>query len=144
MNKKYYTCKYCFEEYVPKRRRVQKYCSGTCRSKACYERKQSKKTTTKKPQEELEKSTKAIIDKVSISGVTNAALGTLMIELLKWLTISKENKTATKADLKTLEDKLKRYHRVNNLEPRMDGTIPYFDMETKTIIYMSSLFNFNP
>ena len=144
MNKKHYTCNYCFEEYKPKRRRVQKYCSNTCRSKACHARKQSKKTTTKKPQKVLEKSTKAIIDEVSISGITNAALGALMIELLKWLTITKENKPATKADLKRLEDKLKRYHRVTNLKSSNDGDLPYFDMETNTIIYRKHQFNFNP
>jgi len=143
MNKKYYTCNYCFDVYIPKRRRVQKYCSNTCRSKACYARKQSKKTTTKKPQEKLEKDTKAVIDEVSVSGITNAALGTLMIELLKWLAITNENKPATKADLKRLEDKLKRYHRVNSLKPSNDGDLPYFDMETKTIVYRKVLFNFN-
>ena len=86
---------------------------------------------------------KAVIDEVSVSGITNAALGTLMIELLKWLTLTNENKPATKADFKRLEGKLERYHRVNNIDPRMDGTLPYFDMETKTIVYRKNLFNFN-
>ena len=144
MNKKHYTCNYCFEEYVPKRRRVQKYCSSTCRSKAYHARKQGKKTKSKSPQDELEKKTKAVIDEVSISGVTNAALGTLMIELSKWLITTKENKHVTRADFKRLEDKLKRYHRVNNLKPSNDGTLPYFDMDTKTIIYRKNIFNFNP
>ena len=39
---KHYTCNYCQQNFVPKRRRVQKYCSNSCRSSAYQLRKGNK------------------------------------------------------------------------------------------------------
>ena len=40
-----YKCDYCSKKYKPKRRRAQKYCSNSCRSKA-YRKRQLTKTET--------------------------------------------------------------------------------------------------
>lgn len=136
MDKKHYTCNYCFEEYVPKRRRVQKYCSNTCRSKAYHYRTQSNQVSeskSKKPNSKMK------VEKMSLAGIGNSAVAVVGVNLLTKAFTKEENMPSTKADLKRLEDKLKRYHRVNNLEQRMDGTIPYFDLETKTIIYLKHI-----
>ncbi len=79
------------------------------------------------------------IEKMSLAGIGNSAVAVASVNLLTKALTKEENMPSTKADLKRLENKLKRYHRVNNLEPRMDGTLPYFDMETKTIIYLKHI-----
>ena len=76
----FYTCKYCYKEFDPKRRRVQKYCSNSCRSKAHHAR---KKTETKLPiisdsETKTEVSTlptkpeKTTVDSMSLAGTGNA------------------------------------------------------------------------
>ncbi|SDB52202.1 hypothetical protein SAMN03097699_1886 [Flavobacteriaceae bacterium MAR_2010_188] len=44
---RYYQCKYCFQDFEPKRRRVQKFCSNSCRSKAHHAKKQAKDLKSK-------------------------------------------------------------------------------------------------
>ncbi len=142
-----YKCKYCREKYIPNRRRVQKYCSASCRSKAYHLR------TTKKIKDDIsnkEKGLKAInpkeynskvkVEKMSVEGIGNAAAGTLAINLITNALTPEEKKPATKGDLTRIEDRLKRYHRVMNYSSKLDGSIAYFDLETKKVIYSKNLF----
>lgn len=136
---KYYICKYCFKEFEPTRRRVQKYCSNTCRSKAYHER----QTHNSKEQKDIITTpvtnttpVKTKIDSLSAAGVGQAAIGTLAADGLKSLFTPLDKKTATKGDIVELTRKLlNRYHLVKSLPPRIDGARPYFDIETNEIVY---------
>lgn len=141
-DKKYYTCPYCFKEYEPKRRRVQVYCSNTCRAKAYHARK-PKGFTTKAtdPAVSLEEpptlSSKIKIETVSAAGIGNATFGSLAADGIKALFTKEENKPATKGDLMKLAELINgRYHVIMNL-PKRFGKTPYFDMETNTIEYLN-------
>jgi hypothetical protein len=141
---KYYNCEYCFNEFVPTRRRVQKYCSNTCRSKAYHERKTSNsQTQVTSNQEVIIKApnlppipNKIKVETMSLAGTGNAVVGNLIADGLKSVLKAPENKPATKGDIDMLTSKIvKRYHRINNLAKRQDGALPYFDMETNEIFY---------
>lgn len=139
-DKKFYTCEYCFKEFEPKRRRVQKYCSNTCRSKAHHLRK------TKDTQLPTEKSTGLTIpkdiptpskEKMSLAGVGNAAAGNITAEALKSLFTKESNKPATKGDLTKLIEKLNgRYHLITNMIPDRFGRHPYYDMVEGVLVYL--------
>jgi hypothetical protein len=134
MKKEFYTCEYCFKEFVPKRRRIQKFCSDSCRVKSHHAKNKVKKLT----EPEIIQNDKPTINKVeqiSPAGVGNAALGTLIVEALKFLSTSSENKKATKGDIEKLLSSLKRYHKVENLPLNEQGKTPYFDLQTNEIIY---------
>ena len=73
---------------------------------------------------------------MSIPGIGNATTGSLLADGLKSVFTPLDKKVATKGDLKDLSNKLiKRYHAVNNIPARNDGALPYFDLETNTIIF---------
>jgi len=125
-----YRCEYCRKKYVPKRRRAQKYCSDSCRSNAYRLRK--KVQQKKQPQQLVEKSN-IRIEKISAVGVGNAALGTAAIDAVKSFFTSEEDKAATKGDLKNLENRMKRYHRIKAIPRMSKGTVPFFNMDTKEV-----------
>lgn len=138
----FYTCTYCYKEFEPKRRRVQKFCSNTCRSKAHHFKKTKDKSLTtlvtsknvliQKPQE-INKP-----ERISAAGIGNAALGTIAVNTAKALFTSEDNKSATKGDLKRLAAEINgRYHLVKNMSPRFDGALAYFDMETQFVEYLN-------
>ncbi|GAA4298245.1 hypothetical protein [Aestuariibaculum suncheonense] len=140
---RYYTCNYCYKEFEPTRRRVQKFCCNSCRSKA-HNAKKSKqsKLPTKKIEENNVPPTvkpeqpKTKIEAVSIPGVINAGLGTLIADGIKSFATKDINLPATKGDLELLAKHLtKRYHKILNHPPRQDGALPYFDLHTNTIKY---------
>ena len=141
-HKKHYICKYCFETYIPKRRRVQKYCSNTCRSKAHHAKKSKTKFSLPAidPKSNKQLSLPQITPKentLSAAGIGNAAIGNLAASSLKALFTSEDNKPATKGDLKLLLEKLEwRFHPVSNLPMGLDGSFPYYDLETGMIVYM--------
>lgn len=141
INMKQYTCKYCYKEFEPKRRRVQIYCSNTCRSKAHH----AKKTNLDKPvlKEDYSSSTKPTLSKIesmSASGVANAAAGTIIASSLKNLLTSVENKPATKKDIAELKSLLlNRYILVKNLPKNIYGQLPYFDIKDQKIVYFNNL-----
>ena len=139
---RFYICEYCYKDFEPTRRRVQKYCSNTCRSKAHHAR----KTSDKKSLATKEKDTsvtlpelktqhpKTKIESMSLAGMGNAAAGNLAADAVKSLLTPIDNKPATKGDLKKLTEKLiNRYHFVSNMPQRYDGALPYFDIETGEI-----------
>lgn len=129
-----YTCAYCGKQYKPRRRRKQKYCSNSCRTNAFNARKKNSlaKPETNKPQNQLQK-----IDKMSWAGVGNAAAGTLTVNALSSLLIREENKPVTKKDFKEIKELLiKRYHPISNMQADAYGNQPYFDLETKRVVYL--------
>lgn len=134
-----YSCQYCGKEYKPNRRKIQKYCSNSCRTRAFVVRngKGSTIIRTENKKKDLSK-----IEKMSLAGIGNAAAGTLAINFATSLITSEENKPATKKDLKNLATSLKqRYHQVINIPVRQDGAKPYYDLETKSIIYLFNTFS---
>lgn len=140
--KKYYICEYCYTEYIPKRRGVQKYCSNSCRSNACRVRNQNKLITTKSDTiiptiEPVHKK-----EEMSIVGVGNAAAGVIIANTIKTVFTKEDNKPATKGDIKLLTEKLqRRYHLVKNMPPNLYGEYPHFDLQENIIIYFSNVDN---
>ncbi|GGZ67242.1 hypothetical protein [Algibacter mikhailovii] len=142
---KYYTCKYCYKEFIPKRRGVQVFCSNSCRSKNHHQKITAKKkllnTTTKNNTlvtvpEKSPPTDKGKIETMSLAGVGNSTAGNIIANKLQNAFTPLENRPATKGDLKMLANKItKRYHPVNNLPHRSDGALPYFDLQTNEIVY---------
>lgn len=135
MDTKHYTCLYCYEEFIPKRRHVQKFCSATCRSKAHHQ-----KTKIDAPQTGLQTTNSTHsnnkIEKISVVGISNAAVGALAADALKNVFTNNNNKPATKGDILALRRSYNRYQRILNMPGRPDGTLPYYDMETKCYVYL--------
>ncbi len=130
-----YICNYCSKSYKPKRRKKQKYCCNSCRTRAYMLRKPQlglNKSNVEKTNSEKNK-----IEQVSLAGVGNAALGTLAVNMVSSLLVSEGNKPATKNDIKNLTSKLtSRYHPIKNIAQRADGSRAYYDMETQTYLYL--------
>lgn len=133
METRLYRCEYCRKEFLPTRRKVQKYCSNSCRSKSHHQK--TKINNKVKEVKKEKKEAKTSIEKVSLAGVGNAALGNAAVDLLKYAFTKEENKPATKRDIKNLEKKLNRYHRINNMNPNSTGAFAYFDIELGIIIF---------
>lgn len=133
MDKYLYNCQYCGLEYKPRRRNMQKFCSNSCRSTSFNLK--NKKCKLALPEEKQNKPIK--VEQMSLAGVGNAAAGTLAVNALTSLFTSEENKPATRKDLQNLANTLKqRYHLIINAPVSKDGTKPYYDMDTKTIVYL--------
>ncbi|RAK19595.1 hypothetical protein B0I03_11022 [Flavobacterium aquaticum] len=131
-----YTCAYCGKQYKPRRRRKQKYCSNSCRTNAFNAKKKNSlvKPETNKPENQLQK-----IDKMSWAGVGNAAAGTLAVNALSSLLTREENKPVTKKDFKEIKELLiKRFHPISNMRPDAYGNQPYYDLETKSVVYLKA------
>ena len=128
-----YKCNYCHEEYIPKRRYVQKYCSDSCRSKAYHRR--IKNNNKLKPTEEEKNNNIGKVDKMSLAGVGNATTGALIAEGIINLFTSEGNKPATKSDIVKLLNTMNRYHKINNIRLNMNNQQPYFDMTLGTVVY---------
>ena len=129
-----YTCGYCKKKFIPKRRKVQRFCSASCRVRSHQDK--NKNISLTKPVT-LEKSKdKTKIDTISTAGVVNAALGYGLVKLGKSIFTPEHQKSATKGDLKSLELKLvKRYHLVKNHRPHADGRRVYFDLLEGKLVY---------
>lgn len=131
-----YRCQYCGKDYKPNRRKKQKYCSNSCRTRAFVTKNSTGLSIVKK---ENEKKEPLKIEKMSLAGVGNAAAGTLAVNALTSLFTSEENKPATKKDIQNLIGSLKqRYYPVMNIPITQDGSKAYYDMETKNIVYLKS------
>ncbi len=75
---------------------------------------------------------------MSWAGVGNAAAGTLAVNTLTHLLTKEENKPATKKDVKEIKELLlQRYHKVINMQVDAYGNIPFYDVETKTVVYLN-------
>ena len=80
------------------------------------------------------------IGKMSVAGAGNAAVGALAVNLITKALTPEENMPATRGDISRLETKLNRYHRVINIPSRLDGSKPYYDKETKMVIYSKNIY----
>jgi hypothetical protein len=146
---KFYTCKYCYSEFKPIRRNIQKYCSNTCRSKA-HHQKMKNKTIAPNTSLNLENgnelkeniSNKTKIDSMSMSGIGNAATGALLANSLQKLLTPNNSKAASKGDIEDLKSFLRqRYFIIKNMPLNHLGQTPHFDIQTQNIIYMTCFKN---
>lgn len=134
-----YTCLYCGKDYKPNRRKKQKYCSNSCRVSAFKIKKEIGLGLLEK---ETDKKTPVKIEKMSLAGVGNAAAGTLAINALTSMLTKEDNKPATKKDIKDIKNLLvTRYHEIKNMKPAQNGHIPFYDIQTKQIVYLNNKTN---
>ncbi|HSI68846.1 MAG TPA: hypothetical protein VK941_01330 [Gillisia sp.] len=137
MEKYQYICHYCGKEYVPGRRRVQKYCRTSCRVNAYNERIKKTAPPSEKglsvPQKE-----NLVQPGISLGGIGNAAIAYVATDLAKSVFIKEDNKPATKGDLKALlTQNQERYLPVVNAPQKSDGTKAFYDSVSKIIVYRS-------
>lgn len=141
-NTKYYICKYCYKEFEPKRRRVQKYCSNTCRSKAYHARKTSGtaieiRTTPPNISERTKQS-----EKMNLAGIGNATVGNLLAQGIKTVFTKEDEKPATKGDIQKLIEILGyQYLPIHNLPPKSRGEKPFYDVSNRELVYLSNADN---
>ncbi len=141
--KKEENCKHCGEEFIPKRKGTQIFCSNSCRSRYWYLNNSEINKTP--PLDQLkeafeEKNKKTKIEKMSMSGIGNAALGTMAANaataLATKIFIPNDNKAATKGDIQELKKLINtRYFEVHNISPDPYGKKAYFDMSMSKIVY---------
>lgn len=132
MDKYTYTCNYCGGSYIPKRRYKQKYCSNSCRVNA-FTRKRALKQNLP---EALKGTISPNNDKMSVSGIGNAAVGTLATNIITNILTKEENKPATKGDIqKLLDTSLSKSILIKNVPVRSDGARAYFDAVEQIVIY---------
>ena len=144
METELYTCEFCKTKFKPKRRKIQKFCSPTCRSKNHHHKNRvsiDKSVAT----ETIKEPSKIKVEEMSFAAVGNAATGVLIIQLLTKLLTKIENKPATKKDIQELENLVKkRCFLIQNMDRRYDGYLPYFAMETNSLIYLKDANYCNP
>jgi len=148
MNTHLYTCKHCFKEFLPTRRGVQKFCSASCRAShhQCNSRKAQKENNSLILNNEITEKVVKLKKKgkkkgkeegLNIPGIGNAALGTVLADTAKHMLTPEHNKPVTKGDLSKLVNNLKGYHRIKNLQPNILGYLPYLEVETGNLVYLS-------
>jgi hypothetical protein len=130
-----YTCDYCHTEYVPTRRGVQRFCKASCRTRAHQVKNQSKLGSPVKEKKKKKKLTVGKIEKMSVAGIGNATVGNLASDFVQNIFTREENKPATKGDLAKVISHLERFQFIKNLSLNEYNQQPYFDLETKNIIY---------
>ncbi|WP_111710144.1 hypothetical protein [Lutibacter citreus] len=143
MEKQLYTCEFCQKKFEPTRRKAQKFCSATCRSKNHHHKNKKSNSVSQEKSKNTSKSKKKgknQIDKVSTAGVTNAFLGTMAsdasLAALKKIFTPEENKPATKGDIQELKNLINtRFFLAQNVNPDPYGKIAYFDIATNKIVY---------
>jgi len=152
MESEYYTCKFCQTQFIPKRRKVQKYCSHTCRSKDFHHKNIIKPVKYKK--EDLRgglevNQSKTKVEQMSGPGIGNAFAGNLLADGAK--AIGKKvfgnpnNEPATKSDIQEIKNLFyTRYFLIHNMDRRFDGCLPYFDMATSKLVYFKDPNYINP
>jgi hypothetical protein len=152
METEFYICEFCKTKFKPNRRKVQRFCSTSCRVKNHHHKNKVEKPLaiaaipnigTEAMDSTIFKPDKHKVDKMSLAGVGNAAAGTAAFELAKKLLTPKNNIPATKSDIQDLTINIhkmtelinKRYFLIHNLAQKYDGALPYFDMGTGNVIY---------
>lgn len=137
MEPKKYICHYCGTDYDPKRRHVQRFCCDSCRSKAHIKKHKLEAITKIDSNDQNKYPVK--IDKVSLAGVTNAAIETLAVKVASNIFTSEGNKPATKNDIKNLTSILKnRYQPILNIPDRNDGAKAFYDTHTQQYVYLKT------
>lgn len=144
MDHYHYSCEYCGIKYVPKRRKKQKYCSNSCRTRA-FQLRNPKLGSTLPSIEKKSEPNK--IDKMSLAGIGNATAGALLAEGIsvtaKKIFSNKDSEPATKKDIEMLLRALSkdRYKLIINLVPKPDGYKAHFDSFTNNLVYLPPAIN---
>ena len=129
-----YQCQYCGIHYTPKRRHKQIYCSSSCRVNSFNRNK--KEELKKSVENQVKLKHPPSTEKMSWAGVGNGAAGAIAVNTLTHLLTKEENRPATKKDVREIIAALKQKHFiVKNMQPKPDGSVPFFDIQTCTIIY---------
>ena len=137
--KKTEICDHCGDDYTPKRRGTQKFCSNSCRSRS-WLLKQKKNKVPEKIDETKNQLpiTKSPANKGGMTwgGVGEAATGTGIVEVAKHvLGIA----PATKKDIQELKAFIKgRYLPVNNAPKDLMGRSAFYDVETCKVVYLDN------
>jgi len=99
-----YTCEYCQKEFIPTRRKIQKYCSDSCRStNHQYKKRLLSKSDVLVDVDKEKNNSIERIEKLSWAGVGNSIGGSLVADRLKKTLTKHENWPATKKDLEELK-----------------------------------------
>ena len=145
--KKLEICDYCGDNYIPKRRGVQRFCSNSCRS-SDWKTKQKKNLpkVVNPPKSEVDnlstQQEKTKREGMSWAGFGNAFSALAAFEILKNSLASSEKKMATKQDIQELKKLIEtRYYEVHNIPTDRYGNKPYFDMATGSIVYYDAIQN---
>lgn len=139
MDTKLYICRYCFEEFKPRRRHVQKYCSNSCRSKAHHFRNKKAGLNISgevSKQEVVAETGPNKIEGMSLPGIGNSFVANAAYKLAENVFTAQMNKPATKGDIKEIIRRMDRYHKITNLPLREDGFVPLYDIDTQQIVYL--------
>jgi hypothetical protein len=151
MEKRLYTCQFCQKEFEPTRRKVQKFCSHTCRSKNHYHQK-NKGKDNKSPNEKLQEAfesdhnKKTAVDELSLPGVGNSFFGSLAVEVVTGVAKNawkrEADYSATKGDINEIKDLLrKRYFPVVNITSDALQRKAYYDMFSGKIVFYNEQLN---
>lgn len=137
MEPKKYICHFCGNDYNPKRRHVQRFCCDSCRSKSHIQK--TKLNNVVKTEDNDQKTNSVKIEQISMAGISNAAIGTLAVNVVSNLFTNEGNKPATKNDITNLTKILKkRYHPIKNVPIRNDGASAFYDLQTQTFVYLKN------
>ncbi|MDO7174261.1 hypothetical protein [Mariniflexile sp. AS56] len=130
-------CEHCDGEYFPTRRGAQKFCSASCKSRYWYLKNNNTQEITKISHETKPEKQNNKVETMSFAGIGNAAAGTAVVDTLKHVFASPENKPATKKDIQELKAlMLNRYLPVNNAGKDAYGRSPFYDVETGNVVYL--------
>ncbi len=145
---RFYTCQHCFENFIPKRRRVQKFCSTSCRSSSWQ---LNRKTDHNKETLFEEEKSEAIsndlpkemkIEKMSVEGIGNSfvggALGSGLVRFIEIAATKDKNKPLTKGDMLKMLQALneKTYYPIKNLDRSDIGFYPHFNIKNQEVVYL--------
>ena len=141
MKKKYY-CEHCGDQYVPRRRGVQRFCSTSCRTLQWRKDKADKRQQLLPVATLNESQTIKVFENeprkesISLAGATNVVLGTAALGLMKNILTPKADMPATKRDIQEVKALLNdRYLLIKNINKDIHGRSAYYDIETGHWVY---------
>lgn len=130
--KKTEICLHCNDDYIPKRRGVQKFCSKSCKSRYWYLKQNKKELKLQSVTGVVTNETNT--DKMSWGGVGNSAVGTVLGNAATSLLTPEDKKPATKKDIEDLKSLISdRYLPIHNLSFDEYGRRPFYDVETGNV-----------
>ena len=139
--KKSEICQYCGDDYIPKRRGAQRFCSNSCRSRYWTVRQNKNKVTLSienlKNELPIVKSPNKK-ETMTLAGVGNAVAGSALAEIGKNILTPTQNKPATKKDIQELKTLIngRRYLPVKNYQNDAYNRKPFYDVETGNVIFL--------
>ena len=137
--KKTAICTHCGEEYVPKRRGIQKFCSNSCRSRYWYLKQNNRNNNNGIKKLKVVSENSNMIqsppsEKMSWAGFGNAATGAGAAKIVLDLLTPENNKPATKKDIQEIKSLISdRYLPIKNLGNDQFGKRPFYDVETGNV-----------